>query len=181
MHYGVLAKEILKGCEEWVKICKGDGMRGLMDFMLKFLTGYDTSGSQQQDEGGSTNEPLLENVLMRMFELEIYLPKASLMGSGVSLKKGFGYAEGVHGPSAYSMVLCIKGLRVPTLVGVNPNERLAKQVVVVDVEVQRWEGGEGVAELEEVVVKVCLLVYFSLSSCFDFNLCSFLERYSEMK
>lgn len=146
-------------------------LRALVQFVHFYLTGRDTLPSfpcqSQVVEGLSGNsrgsglaqdsaaiEPLLKNVAMRLFELEILLPKASLLGSGVSLKGSFGYEVGKEGPSAYSMVLRLRELRVPTLVGVNPNERLAKQMVYVDVEMQRWDWMvDGYCALEEVVVK----------------------------
>lgn len=128
-------------------------------------------------------KPLLKDVAMRLFELEVLLPKASLMGSGVSLRAGFGYDHGVgremKGPSAYSMVLRLRDLKVPTLVGVNPNERLAKQIVYVDVEMQRWDWMvDGYCALEEIVVKVCFYFIFlfkSLYACFLFMLTSHLR------
>ncbi|CZS91506.1 uncharacterized protein RAG0_02109 [Rhynchosporium agropyri] len=171
VHYGTLSKAILKACVAFERVCKaGDGeerremsLRALVEFLHFYLTGSrDTvpvSQSQvalfiEKDTDGKVLEPLLKNVEMQLFELEVTLPKASLMGSGISLKGSFGYASGKEGPTAYSMVLKLKDLRIPTLVGVNPNERLAKQMVVVNVEILRWDVvGDEYCALEELVAK----------------------------
>ncbi|KAH7364331.1 hypothetical protein BKA65DRAFT_134957 [Rhexocercosporidium sp. MPI-PUGE-AT-0058] len=180
VHYGTLSKAILGATKEFEVLCKDEerpvamNLRGLVGFVLWYLTGWDGLergegrekgadglGRDYGQGGGAVHEPLLKNVAMRLFELEIHLPKASLMGNGVSLKGSFGYhheeevgREIKGGPSAYSMVLRLKELRVPTLVGVNPNERLAKQMVRVGVEMQRWDWMvDGYSALEEVVVK----------------------------
>ncbi|PVH88329.1 hypothetical protein DL98DRAFT_509039 [Cadophora sp. DSE1049] len=173
IHYGTLSKAILAACAEFRDLCADDvcpvpmHLRALVQFVHFYLTGRDTlpsfpcqekvvEGLSSKDaaQESSTIEPLLKNLAMRLFELEILLPKASLMGSGISLKGSFGYEVGKEGPSAYSMVLKLRELRVPTVVGVNPNERLAKQMVYVGVEMQRWGWMiDGYCALEEVVVK----------------------------
>lgn len=93
--------------------------------------------------------------MLNSLSLEILLPKASLLGSGVSLRGDFIYEEGHHGPSAYSMVLQLRELRVPAIIGVNGNERKAKQVIVANVEMERWDRMvDAYNELEEIVIKV---------------------------
>ncbi|KAK3360010.1 hypothetical protein B0T25DRAFT_534512 [Lasiosphaeria hispida] len=74
--------------------------------------------------------------------LTITLPKASLLGSGVSLTATSVFGE----PAPLSAVaLRLDSLRVPTLVGVNSNERLAKQIV--------WTSKDFYTELETLVVQ----------------------------
>ena len=180
IHYGTLSKAILAACTEFRDLCADDvcpvpmHLRALVQFVHFYLTGRDTLpsfpcqekvveslSSRDTAQKGISIEPLLKNVAIRLFELEILLPKASLLGSGVSLKGSFGYEVGNEGPSAYSMVLRLRELRVPTLVGVNPNERLAKQMVYVGVEMQRWDWMvDEYCALEEVVVKVLSLFTF---------------------
>ena len=56
---------------------------------------------------------------------------------------------------SYARCLRFHGLRVPTLIGVNPNEREAKQMVVVDVEIDRFDALEDIhTELESLIVAV---------------------------
>lgn len=53
------------------------------------------------------------------------------------------------------MVLKLRELHVPTIIGVNGNERKARQVIVVSVEMERWDRMvDAYNELEEIVVKV---------------------------
>jgi len=100
-------------------------------------------------------EPLIPCSMLNSLSLEILLPKASLLGDGISLRGDFVYEEAHHGPSAYSMVLKLRDLRVPAVIGVNGNERRAKQVVVCSVEMERWDRMvDAYNELEEIVVKV---------------------------
>jgi hypothetical protein len=112
-------------------------------------------------------KPLITCSMLNSLSLEIVLPKASLLGEGVSLKGDFVYDEEHHGPSAYSMVMKLRELRVPAIVGVNGNERKAKQVVVCSVEMERWDRMvDAYNELEEIVVKV-----FSLSFSLKKTIC----------
>ncbi|KLU87755.1 hypothetical protein MAPG_06748 [Magnaporthiopsis poae ATCC 64411] len=53
------------------------------------------------------------------------------------------------------MCLRLHGLRVPTLIGVNPNERLAKQFVVTDIEIDKFDYAPDVyTALEALAVKI---------------------------
>ncbi|KAG4433854.1 hypothetical protein IFR05_010672 [Cadophora sp. M221] len=174
VHYGTLSKAILAATKEFTDLCTDEAptpmhLRALVQFMHFYLTGWDTLPRfpseekilKRRDDLGvdaGAKEPLLKRVAMRLLELEVLLPKASLLGNGVSLKAGFGYdheeQKEMNGPSAYSMVLRLRDLRVPTLVGINPNERLAKQMVHVNVEMQTWDWiVDGYCALEELVVK----------------------------
>ena len=80
-----------------------------------------------------------------------------LLGIGVSAFSTCVFrADG--GIDNFSRSLKLHGLRIPTLVGVNPNERLAKQIVSVSVEIDRTRE-DRYAQLEELVVKVCSLAF----------------------
>ncbi|KAJ5032424.1 uncharacterized protein L3040_009029 [Drepanopeziza brunnea f. sp. 'multigermtubi'] len=177
VHYGTLSKAILAACEAFrlsgEGTEKGMGMRDLVAWVLFRLTGQHIlaapeapqgehgSGNGNGDENGNEErvEPLLKPSSLKLLELEVSLPKASLLGSGVSLTGSVAYGGdqggGEQQPSAFSMVLKLHELRVPTLVGVNACERLAKQMVYVGIEMQRWDwpDEDGYARLEEVVVK----------------------------
>jgi dihydroneopterin aldolase len=108
--------------------------------------------------------PFLDARRLRSLVLALRLPKASLLGAGVSLTTTACFRDaGSLGDEtkknplrSYARRLGLHGLRVPTLVGVNANEREARQMVVVDVEIDRFDAGEDIhAELERIVVKVC--------------------------
>jgi dihydroneopterin aldolase len=110
--------------------------------------------------------PFLDASRLRSLGLTIHMPKASLLGSGISLTtkacfKDAGSLESEEKKNplrSYARSLRLHGLHVPTLIGVNSNEREAKQMVVVDVEIDRFDASEDIhAELEKIVVEVCNL------------------------
>jgi hypothetical protein len=90
------------------------------------------------------------------------LPKASLLGSGVSL-----CGSELFGPlgqsQACSMKLKLHDLRVPTLIGLNANERLAKQMVVANVEIDKWvEKEDHYVQIEQLIVTVSQILNFEI-------------------
>ena len=120
------------------------------------LTGISIDGGKKTfpyDE-----RPFLDVTRLRSLALTLILPKASLLGKGVSITATalFGRPEVLSGVvSSYAMQLAIRRVRVPTLVGVNPKERLAKQLVIADVEVERLYIEDDIyTELEAVIVNV---------------------------
>ncbi|KAI1357106.1 Dihydroneopterin aldolase-domain-containing protein [Xylaria sp. FL0043] len=107
--------------------------------------------------------PFLDATKLRSLSLTLHLPKASLLGDGVSLTTAacFADAEDFAGEKkrnplrSYARCLRLHGLRVPTLIGVNSNERAAKQMVVADVEIDRFDVREDIhSELEGAVVAI---------------------------
>jgi dihydroneopterin aldolase len=186
IHYGTLSKAILDACQEFRELCEDEVMpvpmhiRALVCYLQFWLTGCDTlprisshlslpaNPNPASNERGKIKEkekerePLIHCSMLNSLSLEILLPKASLFGSGVSLRGDFTYEEGHLGPSAYSMVLKLKELRIPAVVGVNGNERKAKQLVVASVEMERWDRMvDAYNELEEIVVKVYIRLTFN--------------------
>ncbi|KAI1334745.1 serine/threonine-protein kinase psk1 [Xylariaceae sp. FL0016] len=99
--------------------------------------------------------PFLDASRLRSLSLTINLPKASLLGAGISLTTTACFKETLeHNPlRSYSRTLRIHGLHIPTLIGVNPNEREARQMVVADVEIDRFDAAEDIhSELERIIV-----------------------------
>ncbi|KAI1436763.1 Dihydroneopterin aldolase-domain-containing protein [Xylaria sp. CBS 124048] len=104
--------------------------------------------------------PFLDPARLRSLSLTVDMPKASLLGSGVSLTTTASFADAGSGENeknpvrSYARCLRIHGLHVPTLIGVNTNERGAKQMVVADVEIDRFDVSEDIhPELERAVVE----------------------------
>ncbi|KAI0193197.1 Dihydroneopterin aldolase-domain-containing protein [Xylaria flabelliformis] len=106
--------------------------------------------------------PFLDAARLRSLALTLHLPKASLLGSGVSLTTtacfkdadDLGEEKKKNPLRSYARSLRLHGLHVPTLIGVNSNERAAKQMVVVDVEIDRFDAQEDIhTELEKIVVE----------------------------
>lgn len=114
--------------------------------------------------------PFLDAAKLRSLSLTMSLPKASLLGAGVSLtttasfrddfskggdKKDDDKSSSKNPLRSYSRALRIQGLHVPTLIGVNSNERKAKQMVVADVEIDRFDVADDIySDLERTIVEV---------------------------
>lgn len=159
VHYGTLTKAILGFLEEnfgpnvppnptavWTLKCALEGLWARLTGLCiwEILLGGYPDRSQP---------PVLNATQLRSLAITFHLPKASLAGDGVSLT-----AMCVYGNRAgvYSMSLCLHNLRQRTLIGVNPNERLAKQVVGTTVEIDKYTLFEDeYATLENLVVEVC--------------------------
>ncbi|KAI1390259.1 Dihydroneopterin aldolase-domain-containing protein [Hypoxylon trugodes] len=108
--------------------------------------------------------PFLDAARLRSLALEVRLPKASLLGAGVSLEVRASFRDhsvpkkeettSKNPLVSYSRSLRIRGLHVPTLIGVNSNERGAKQMLIADVEIDRFDVAEDIhSELEKIVVE----------------------------
>ncbi|KAI2618485.1 hypothetical protein GGR54DRAFT_640608 [Hypoxylon sp. NC1633] len=191
VHYGNLSKTLLGGLEVW-----GQGGGGGGGDKAKTVGAQGGSGS---GSGGGTPRtadvfellwvrmtgrvvdgsrvalpldqlPFLDAAKLRSLELAVHLPKASLLGAGVSLTttasfrpKNEGEGEGERGGEegasrnplrSYSRCLRIRGLHVPTLVGVNSNERTAKQMLVADIDIDRFDVADDIhSELEKIAVE----------------------------
>lgn len=154
VHYGILSKAILEAVEAFPAAQTAGTLRCLLDHVLQHLTGVGLDSTQSASKR-ENEHPVIARLALKSLELSLLLPKASLIGNGVSLS-----ATTVYSPSGdaemYSMGLKLHELRIPTLIGVNPNERLAKQIVITNIELDSWSPKADLYnELEEVVVKVC--------------------------
>jgi len=152
VHYGTLSKAILASTSN-NKDQSGGGLAMVVGDAWTALTGRNIGSDGKEGAGMIGNE-------VRFLSITAMLPKASLLGSGVSWTVSECFGTGV-----YATILTVHDLRVPTLIGINVNERLAKQFVIATVMV---EGVEPLAlqdkytELERMVVKVC---YATLKAC----------------
>ncbi|KAM3498866.1 hypothetical protein MY10362_007836 [Beauveria mimosiformis] len=173
VHYGLLSKAILSILAAAAPV---KSLRHLLDTTWAQMTGADSrgqgvevdslllQGQERQQQQQPPSPPFLHFAQLRALEISLHLPKATLLGDGVSLTVTGGFelvaADGGGGRLKPVMrqgavSLKIHRLRVPTLIGVNSNERLAKQVVIASVEIDRLEDDADVyPELEQVVVTV---------------------------
>ncbi|KAK3341639.1 hypothetical protein B0T25DRAFT_348247 [Lasiosphaeria hispida] len=160
VHYGSLSKAILEGIREWTIPVQGDykpTAAEVLDDIWYHLTGKQTeaSGGVLAGRIKEHRAPFLSAETkegIRSLSVTITLPKASLLGSGVSLTATSVFGE----PAPLSAVaLLLDSLRVPTLVGVNSNERLAKQIVAVSITIEKlgWTSKDFYTELETLVVQ----------------------------
>lgn len=152
VHYGTLAKSLLADLERYTEP-DPDNDDGSLLAVLNWLW----SGLTGRSVGSSAVVVAEETAFLRAehlagiasIELTLTLPKASLLGSGVSLTTCCVFERGV-----YSLALRVEDLCVPTLVGVNDNERLARQVVRATVTLDGFpHEGDPYVDVERVVVK----------------------------
>lgn len=165
VHYGKLSKEILAFFESCNSSHSQDpkldkpmpnSLTSTLDSLYWRLVGCDTAGDAR-DQMERSSVPLLKPAPFWHVAVAFRLPKASLLGNGVSLAASTHYDSRKPRPLplARSMTATIHELRVPTLVGVNPHERQAKQIVVATVEVDRlYTEDINFSQLEAVIVKV---------------------------
>ncbi|KAK1989519.1 FolB domain-containing protein [Colletotrichum cereale] len=164
VHYGHLAKALLASLDVVNSLVEQrSGPSSLWFAVLhvyEHLAGYRLDHNERTPEDvvrmhqGGTLRTQLERV--RYMDVTLTLPKGSLLGDGVSISRAMVFEAAK--PVVWSETLRIHGLRVPTLIGVNDNERKAKQVVKTDVEIEGYRSnatGEDdiYVDLEAVVVK----------------------------
>lgn len=150
VHYGLLAKALGATLHRLAGKQTSMALRNFADALWKDLTGFDTRGERT---GSVRGEAFLDPKLVSGVEIVARLPKASLVGSGASLTTRAWFEKGDL--VSRSVALQIHDLRVPTLIGVNANERLAKQVVVANIEVENLDDAvDKYCGIEEVVVSV---------------------------
>ncbi|KAH6610512.1 hypothetical protein Trco_000532 [Trichoderma cornu-damae] len=195
VHYGLLSKEIFASLEgegqrrlaageagDAASTSRFSSLRDVVNTIWEHLTGQDGDGrSKATDEEQAVNSSFLKASTIRCLELTVHLPKASLLGGGVSLTRItlFG-RDGESRPQPRGMSLKIHDLRVPTLIGVNDNERKSKQAVVATIEIDKFNIDEDVfAMIEAEAVKVMSQSSFetleALANTLAFRLASYLH------
>ncbi|KPM35253.1 hypothetical protein AK830_g11320 [Neonectria ditissima] len=151
VHYGLLSKAIMATLGRLeVQATAGQvaSLHGVLSSIWVDLTGVDTLGTPANvAEKGS----FLNLSYVRRLTVSVVLTKASLLGSGVSLSASAVFQE--SSMQARGLTLSLQGLRVPTLIGVNENERLAKQIVVANIGIEKYsDSKDDYASLEVAVV-----------------------------
>ncbi|KAJ0340736.1 hypothetical protein COL922a_003111 [Colletotrichum nupharicola] len=162
VHYGLLAKAILSSLGGINKKAQSAGkpshirLRDAVGQIWADLTGLSLDGQCVPAEEGSVGFLRDRLSLVRFMNLNVTMPKASLLGSAVSLSASavFSPQGGTSPVDVRSSCLRLHDLRVPTLIGVNDNERLARQILAADVEIEQFDVSEDVyVGIESIVVK----------------------------
>ncbi|KAK3383091.1 hypothetical protein B0T24DRAFT_673010 [Lasiosphaeria ovina] len=141
-------------------------LRDVLDCVWSHLTG------RRLDGVASLSPSFLALARVRYLAVTVTLPKASLLGDSVSLTAAAVFAQPSAPapapigdqtqsqqqpqtqPDQLAIALELHNLRVPTLVGVNDNERLAKQVVVASLTVDKFDQKlDTYTSIETLVVK----------------------------
>lgn len=161
VHYGQLSKFVQSQLEE-LQI-KHEGSQSLfstLETLCGCLTGLQLSGRRMLL---LPIDPFLKNGSFKYLTVTMNLPKASAAGDGVSITRSGCMGDDQGRPpfsvlKATSSVLKIYGLRVPTLIGINSNERERKQTLIANIEIENWLYWEDeYCAIEAVVTKVCCL------------------------
>lgn len=151
VHYGLLSKAILATLgrlETQAATGEASSLHGVLSSIWSDLTGFDTSGTPAT---ANKKGAFLNMSYIRRLSVSVVLTKASLLGSGVSLSASAVFQE--SSMQARGLTLTLQGLRVPTLIGVNDNERTAKQIVVANIGIEKYRNDKDeYAPLEAVVV-----------------------------
>lgn len=158
VHYGLLSKAILSvldAADSHAKNQEGPdatSLRRLLDEIWARLTDRRLDGSVVSGRP----DPFLDLRAVSCLSVTLHLPKASLIGGGVSLTGTSLYEAGE--PRMYGACLGLSDMRVPTLIGVNDNERRANQVVIADVEIDCFEEGDVYPQIGQAIYKVCSII-----------------------
>lgn len=159
VHYGQLSKVIIALLDP--SQIEPEDHPSLVSVVYKLWSGL--SGIPFLDDiSGTPNTGFLKAGSFRYLSVSLKLPKASLVGDGVSITYSAYMRDDLQGHpysamAVMSSVLKIHDLRVPTLIGINANERQARQTVIANIEIDNWLVYEDVyCSIEAVVVKVWL-------------------------
>ncbi|KAF2197840.1 hypothetical protein GQ43DRAFT_380061 [Delitschia confertaspora ATCC 74209] len=130
IHYGTLSKTILSYVHEAQSVWLTSNQLALL--MIKGIV--DTAGS----------------VSIGACSVKVFYPKGSLLGDGAGLQYCLSYSE-----KAISRTLYLQNVRIPCIIGINANEREAKQPVVVNLWVDHLpqDRSDDYTTLENVVVQ----------------------------
>lgn len=166
VHYGSLSKAVLDTCRLFaglpsqsppISFRPDEKKTRPLCFLVDSIHFFLTSFSAVENLSQSHILPLLKPEMMTSLGVRVLLPKASLLGSGVSFTQSTFYERGGERARYLSLVLGLHDLKISTIIGVNPNERLAKQIVIANIEIEPWTKRADVYnELEQIVFKVPL-------------------------
>ncbi|KAM0564307.1 hypothetical protein ACHAPJ_000517 [Fusarium lateritium] len=147
VHYGLLSKSILGTLGKLPKSALS--LSDVLNRIWVDLTGHQYNGVKEPS--AEHVKPFLDASLIRRLSVSLVLPKASLMGSAIRLSGSCLFTDSAI--TARSLELGLEGIRVPTLIGVNSNERNAKQVVVTNVRIDEYEAThDNYASIESIIV-----------------------------
>ncbi|KAH8675774.1 Dihydroneopterin aldolase-domain-containing protein [Xylariales sp. PMI_506] len=167
-HYGNLSKNLLNSLGLFASAtppkdpkvaekaaAEGPSSADVFELLWVGLTGRVVDGSERALPLDTL--PFLDTNRLKSLAMTLHLPKASLLGDGVSLTVTgcFHEVQDTNPLLSHARSLRIHNLRVPTLIGVNANERLAKQMVLADVVIDRLDVTRDIhPELEKLVVEI---------------------------
>ncbi|RDA85174.1 hypothetical protein CP532_2366 [Ophiocordyceps camponoti-leonardi (nom. inval.)] len=137
VHYGQLSKAIRASVERLSSSSSSSpNAEPLTLFSVLTHVWRDiTGGGSGSDTSAGAGSRLLNAGAVSCLTLTAFLPKASLLGDGVSLVMTGAVGDTETRPAC---TLGLHGLRVPTLIGINGNERKARQSAVIGVDIDSF-------------------------------------------
>ncbi|KAK4193540.1 hypothetical protein QBC35DRAFT_109438 [Podospora australis] len=161
VHYGSLSKHLLSSIETYTpQGAKGGGgeeeqdVQDVLGRLWEDLTGVQLDGTEPEGEGKKKGGFLGESLKrVGLLSVKILLPKASLLGEGVSYTATAAFdKEGRM--TARALQMGVLRVRVPVLIGVNKNEREARQMLITSVGIEMvGVKGDRYTRVEGVLVK----------------------------
>lgn len=138
VHYGKLSKDIQACIQDFAANSDAENRKTTSDLMLAI-----------HEQIRQKTVP--DNKLLGAVEVDIFYPKGSMLGDGAGYTLGHSLASS----DVYTQ-LYLRNVRVPCLIGVNSNERLQKQPVVINlwIEPVSVARSEDYPKLESAVVEV---------------------------
>lgn len=142
VHYGKLSKDI--------QACIQD-FNGKSDVDDDGLGHPKTSNLMSAILNQIRYRTVADESLLASYEVDIFYPKGSMLGDGV----GYTIGESLATNNFYTQ-LYLRNVRVPCLIGVNANERLQKQPVVINAWIDPVSAtrSEDYPKLESAIVEV---------------------------
>jgi hypothetical protein len=142
--------ELIEWIQIWLTGCSPLGSCPPTGLVSGFLDGGCPCLAEKSDP--AYRPPLLDNENLLELGFTVLLPKATLLSGGVSLST----SSACFSQKAHCSILKIHDIRIPTLIGVNKKERLANQLIIVNVEVDPYvcTTRDFYNELEQIIVKV---------------------------
>lgn len=120
-----------------------------------------------QVENSNKEAALVNYFRATAMQITAKLPKASLAGDGVSMTATV-IADTVVDEALVpraSRSVKVHDVRIPILIGVNPNEREAKQVVIANVDIDGFTTDSGLWTVEQVFVDVSCAIDLEEAVC----------------
>ncbi|KAG0650696.1 hypothetical protein D0Z07_2484 [Hyphodiscus hymeniophilus] len=151
INYGTLSIAILEAAHKFHDRGSAPTIDGSLSTVSDLIS---TIEQRIAPKVGEAPDALIQRSLVSSLELEITLPKALLNSTTGVSRTSATLFDALNEQEYRGMSVVLRDLRVSTLIGLNPNERLAKQLVIANIELDLWVTKQDIYnELEQIVVK----------------------------
>ncbi|OJD32440.1 folic acid synthesis protein [Diplodia corticola] len=146
VHYGVLSKNVLGALAGGAGDAGGAGSGSGSGWLSGVEVASRVSEAVVRTAAGGAVEAL---------RLDVGFPKASTLGTGAGVEWMVFYGGDGGQVVGFARQLYVRGMAIPTLIGVNANERMKKQMCLVSVWIDKVSEGavDGYDVVEDIVLK----------------------------